>query len=225
MTAPAVYLASKSPRREELLRQLGVEFASLRLREAPGRERDIVEGARDAEPPLHYVERIARTKATVGWQRMLQRGLPPRPVLGADTEVVLDGAIFGKPKDAADAARMLTLLSGRTHQVLTAVALCWDEQHRGRDLDVGGDVPRRSTRDEIERYVATGEPFDKAGAYADPGPRRDVRAAHRRQLLRRHGTAALRDRARRSPASGSPCYKTDSPAPRRRANQHLLDVA
>ena len=57
---------------------------------------------------------------------MLQRGLPPRPVLGADTEVVLDGAIFGKPEDAADAARMLTLLSGRTHQVLTAVALCWD---------------------------------------------------------------------------------------------------
>ncbi len=123
MTAPAVYLASKSPRREELLRQLGVEFASLRLRESPERERDIVEGARDAEPPRHYVERIARTKATIGWQRMLQRGLPPRPVLGADTEVVLDDAIFGKPKDAADAARMLTLLSGRMHHVLTAVAL------------------------------------------------------------------------------------------------------
>ena len=123
MASPVVYLASKSPRREELLRQLGIEFASLRLREAPTRERDVMEGARDAEPALHYVERIARTKAAVGWQRMLQRGLPPRPVLGADTEVVLDGAIFGKPKDAAEALRMLTLLAGRTHQVLTAVAL------------------------------------------------------------------------------------------------------
>ncbi len=79
MTAPVVYLASKSPRREELLRQLGVEFAALRLREAPGRERDVDEGARDAEPALHYVERIARTKAAVGWQRMLQRGLAPPP--------------------------------------------------------------------------------------------------------------------------------------------------
>src|SRR5438477_12016701 len=127
MTAPAVYLASKSSRREELLRQLGVEFASLRMRESSDRERDIVEGARDSEPARHYVERIARTKATIGWQRMLQRGLPPRPVLGADTEVVLDDAIFGKPKDAADAARMLTLLSGRMHHVLTAVALCWEQ--------------------------------------------------------------------------------------------------
>ena len=125
---------------------------------------------------------------------MLQRGLPPRPVLGADTEVVLDDAIFGKPKDAADAARMLALLSGRTHQVLTAVALCWDEQHRGRDLDVGRDVPR-ARRDEIERYVATGEPFDKAGAYAIQGRAATFVAADRRQLFRRHGTAALRDRA------------------------------
>jgi septum formation protein len=89
MSAPVVYLASKSPRREELLRQLGVEFVTLRMREAAGREADVTEGARDAEPPLHYVERIARTKAAIGGQRMLQRGLPPRPVLGADTEVVL----------------------------------------------------------------------------------------------------------------------------------------
>src|SRR5512137_1897643 len=125
MSSPVIYLASKSPRREELLRQLGVEYAPLRLREATGRDRDVAEVAHDAEPPLHYVERIARTKATIGWQRVLQRALPRHPVLGADTEVVLDGTIFGKPKDAADAARMLALLSGRTHQVLTAVAFCW----------------------------------------------------------------------------------------------------
>jgi len=105
------------------LRQLGVDFDLLKLREAPGRERDVVEGARDAEPPLHYVERMARTKVAAGWQRMVQRMLPEWPVLSADTEVVLDGVIFGKPADAADAARMLKVLSGQTHQVITAVAV------------------------------------------------------------------------------------------------------
>jgi septum formation protein len=168
MSAPVVYLASKSPRREELLRQLGIDFASLRVREAPGRERDVLEEARDAEPALHYVERIARTKAAIGWQRMLQRGLAPRPVLGADTEVVLDGTIFGKPKDAADAVRMLTLLSSRTHHVMTAVALCWD-QAIVAEISTSAVTFRDLTHDEIERYVATGEPFDKAGAYAVQG--------------------------------------------------------
>ena len=168
MTAPAVYLASKSPRREELLRQLGVEFATLRLRESSGRERDIIEVARDAEPPRHYVERLARTKATVGWHRMLQRGLAPRPVLGADTEVVLDDKIFGKPKDDADAARMLGLLSGRTHQVLTAVALCW-EGSTVAEISTSSVTFRTLGPEEIERYVATREPLDKAGGYAIQG--------------------------------------------------------
>ena len=168
MSAPAIYLASKSPRREELLRQLGIDFVSLRLRESPGRERDIVEAARDAEPALHYVERIARTKATMGWQRMLQRGLPHQPVLGADTEVVLDGAIFGKPEDAADAVRMLALLSARTHHVLTAVALCWEQQTMV-EISTSAVTFRDIGREEIERYVAIGESLDKAGAYAVQG--------------------------------------------------------
>jgi septum formation protein len=168
MTTPQVYLASKSPRREELLRQLGIEFNVLRVREAPGRELDVIEGARDAEPALHYVERIARTKAAVGWQRCLQRGLSPRPVLGADTEVVFEGRIFGKPKDAADAVRMLTLLSNRTHQVLTAVALCWDQQIVA-EISTSEVTFRELSADEIERYVATGEPLDKAGGYAVQG--------------------------------------------------------
>ena len=168
MSARAIYLASKSPRRHELLRQLGIDFAELRLREAPGRRRDVVEKARADEPAPNYVKRIARAKATLGWHWMQKRALPPRPVLGADTEVVLDGAIFGKPADAADAQRMLSLLSGRTHQVLTTVALRWEEQTvlvasasvvTLRELDAG----------EIERYVATGEPFGKAGAYAIQG--------------------------------------------------------
>ena len=166
--APLVYLASRSPRRQELLRQIGLRFEELRLREAPGRAPDVVEGARDAEPPLHYVERLARTKASVGWQQMQRRVLPPHPVLGADTEVALDGAIFGKPQDPAEAVRMLARLSGRTHQVFSAVAIRWND-------DVGVEVSQSEvtlrTLDtvEIERYVATGEPFDKAGGYAIQG--------------------------------------------------------
>src|SRR4051812_10464062 len=105
---PFVFLASRSPRRQELLRQLGVRFDELRFREAAGRPADVVEGALDAEPPHHYVERIARTKAAVGWQQVQRRVLPLHPVLAADTEVAVDGVIFGKPTDAPDAARMLT---------------------------------------------------------------------------------------------------------------------
>jgi septum formation protein len=165
---PSVYLASKSPRRQELLRQLGVEFDELLLREAPGRRRDIVEAARNDEPPLEYVKRIARLKASIGWHRMTRRILAPKPVLGADTEVVLDGTALGKPKDAADAIAMLAALSGRTHDVLTAVALRWNAQ-LVQAVSTSHVTFRAIPKDEIERYVATGEPFDKAGAYAIQG--------------------------------------------------------
>jgi len=168
MSPPVIYLASKSPRRQELLRQLGVEFEELSLREATGRRRDVVEEPHEDELPLDYVKRIARSKATIGWQRMTRRALPRRPVLGADTEVVLDGAIFGKPRDALDAVRMLTLLSGRTHKVITAVAVSWEAQIV-RAASTSNVAFRTLARDEIERYVATGEPFDKAGAYAVQG--------------------------------------------------------
>jgi septum formation protein len=165
---PSVYLASKSPRRHELLRQLGIDFTELQLREAPGREPDIEEVPRESEPPLEYVKRVARLKASVGWHRMTRRGLATKPVLAADTEVVLDGAIFGKPKDAADAIAMLSKLSARTHEVITAVALRWEAQ-----LALGVSTSRVTFRsipkDEIERYIATGEPFDKAGGYAVQG--------------------------------------------------------
>jgi septum formation protein len=163
-----IYLASKSPRRRELLQQLRVPFEELRLREAPGRDRDVVEETRDDEPATHYVERIARTKAQVAWKRMEQRVLPARPVLGADTEVVLDGEIFGKPRDAAHAASMLARLAGRRHDVLTGVAL------KSADdiefvLSVSHVTFRPLSREEIARYVATGEALDKAGAYAIQG--------------------------------------------------------
>ncbi|HEY7788589.1 MAG TPA: Maf family protein [Casimicrobiaceae bacterium] len=168
MSAPVLYLASKSPRRQQLLRQLDIEFEALLLREAVGRERDVVEETLDAEPPPHYVERMARTKAQVGWQRMQNRKLAERPVLGADTEVVLDGEVFGKPRDLDEATRMIRRLSGRTHQVLTAVAL---RHHEGTEVEVSVSrvTLRRLGVAEIERYVATGEPLDKAGAYGVQG--------------------------------------------------------
>jgi septum formation protein len=164
----SIYLASKSPRRQALLRQIGVGFEVLLLREASGRTPDVLEETKDDEPPQHYVERIARTKATVGWQRTLRRGLPQRPVLGADTEVVLDGRIFGKPHDAADAARMLSLLAGHTHQVLTAIAL-HTEHEVIAEISKSTVTLAPLTQDEIARYVATGEPSDKAGGYAIQG--------------------------------------------------------
>jgi septum formation protein len=163
-----IYLASKSPRRRELLRQLGIGFEEVHLREAAGRNRDVVEEALDAEPPAHYVERIARTKAAVGWKRVEQRALALRPVLGADTEVVLGGEIFGKPRDAAHATQMLERLSGRRHDVLTGVALKSGDEVLF-SLCTSRVMFRRLTPDEIARYVATGEALDKAGAYAIQG--------------------------------------------------------
>ncbi len=164
----SIYLASRSPRRQELLRQLGIEFEELRLRSAPGRHRDVVEEALDGEPALHYVERIARAKASTGWKRMQERNLPPRPVLGADTEVVLDGIAFGKPADLDAARTMLARLAGRTHDVVTAVALRYQD-----DTEVAVSVSqvtlRKLTAGEIERYIESGEPLDKAGGYAIQG--------------------------------------------------------
>jgi septum formation protein len=165
---PKVYLASRSPRRHELLRQLGIAFQEFRLREAAGRERDVDETPREGERPAEYMQRIARTKAAVAWHRMGQRRMPPLPMLGADTEVVLDGAVFGKPSDAADAVRMLTLLAGRTHEVLSAVAVR-SESGIAVALSSSAVTFRALAPEEIARYVATGEPFDKAGGYAIQG--------------------------------------------------------
>lgn len=165
---PSIYLASKSPRRQELLRQLGVEFDELLLRESAGRRRDVVEEPRKDEPPLEYVKRIARLKASVGWHRMGRRGLPAKPVLGADTEVVLEGVALGKPADAAGAVAMLVALSGRTHEVMTAVAVRWQAQ-LALAVSSSRVTFRAMTREEIDRYVASGEPFGKAGAYAIQG--------------------------------------------------------
>ncbi|MFG6656854.1 Maf family protein [Scandinavium sp. M-37] len=151
-----LYLASGSPRRQELLTQLGVSFERI----VPG-----IEEQRDPqESAQHYVARLAREKAQAG-VALAARDLP---VLGADTIVVLNGEVLEKPRDAEHAAAMLRQLSGHTHQVMTAVALADSQQTV--DCLVTTDVTFRVLSDEdIQGYVATGEPMDKAGAYGIQG--------------------------------------------------------
>jgi septum formation protein len=163
-----VYLASRSLRRRDLLKQIGVSFELLLLREAPGRAPDFDEAQLPAEPPLAYVERIARHKAQVGWMRLTQRRLLRHPVLAADTTVALAGEILGKPADRDEAVAFLQRLSGRVHQVHTAVAVCNEERLEvavsSSEVEFG-----ELSEPEVRHYVATGEPVDKAGAYAIQG--------------------------------------------------------
>jgi septum formation protein len=164
----SIYLASRSPRRRELLGHIGVKFHLLLFRNRPGAAPDIDENPQPGEDPRDYVMRLARAKAAAGWQRMLERNLPHAPVLAADTTVALEGRIYGKPADRGDAAQMLAALSGKRHEVLTAVALQYDEEVETA-LCVSEVQFRALTPEEIEEYVATGEPDDKAGAYAIQG--------------------------------------------------------
>jgi septum formation protein len=165
---PRIYLASRSPRRRELLKQIGVSFEVLLFREHGLRGRDLDEAPRAGEAPDAYVTRIAKEKAEAGWQRVVQRSLPRHPVLAADTTVCLRDKIYGKPADRAEAITMLRELSGREHRVLTAVVLCFEGHD---DAVLNENVVRfRSLEDaEIAQYVDTGEPFDKAGGYAIQG--------------------------------------------------------
>jgi septum formation protein len=163
-----IYLASRSLRRRELLRQIGIGFEVLLLREAPGRPADFDEHPGETESAEAYVERIARRKAEAGWARLSQRRLLRHPVLAADTTVALDGTILGKPADREEAVAFLQRLSGRTHAVHTAVAVHFEER---LELAVSSSEVEFGalTEQEIRRYVATGEPLDKAGAYAIQG--------------------------------------------------------
>jgi len=162
----SIYLASRSPRRRELLAQFGVPFHLLMFRSGIGDE--VNEDPRAAEPPREYVVRVAKEKALAAWTRVVQRRLPRAPVLAADTTVTVDGHIFGKPVDRADAERMLAALAGRRHEVLTAVALVYEERLETA-LSSSQVVFRELAPEEIRAYVATGECDDKAGAYAIQG--------------------------------------------------------
>ncbi|NOT89449.1 MAG: septum formation inhibitor Maf [Lysobacter sp.] len=153
-----LHLASKSPRRRELLRMLGLDFGILDL--------DLPETPAPGEPPEDYVRRVAREKAGAGLLRVV--GQPDAVVLGADTEVVLDGRIYGKPVDADDAAAMLRSLSGRTHAVISALSMV----SGGRELQavsVSEVTFAPMSEADIRAYLVTGEWDGKAGAYAIQG--------------------------------------------------------
>lgn len=158
-----VWLASRSPRRRQLLDQLGVRHALL-LADAD-EDAEALEAERAGELPRDYVERVTRAKLDAARVRLARRGLPAAPVLCADTTVALGARILHKPADAADAARMLRALSGHTHRVLTAVAVAQGDETL---FALSDSHVRFATLpdDVVQAYVASGEPFGKAGGYA-----------------------------------------------------------
>lgn len=165
---PRIHLASRSPRRRELLHQIGVAFDTLSFRNPPREDPETREQPLPGEAPIDYVQRVAQAKALHGWQTVLWRRLLHQPVLAADTTLELDGEIIGKPVDAADARRILHRLSGQTHRVLTAVCVVQEERVE-RMLSIS-EVRFAPLDDaEIRHYVDSGEPMDKAGAYGIQG--------------------------------------------------------
>ena len=163
-----IYLASRSARRRDILKQMGVSFEMLLLREGAGREADFDEAVLPGEDPAKYAARIARLKAEAGWARLEQRRLLRYPVLAADTTVAIGDDILGKPADREDAVAMLKRLSGTTHYVHSAGAVKYNDRLE-EALSTTEVRMRVLEDDEIRRYVATGEPFDKAGAYGIQG--------------------------------------------------------
>lgn len=158
-----LYLASQSPRRSELLRQIGISFSVLAV--------DIDESVKNKETAENYVMRLANEKALAGWN---SENDPVKAVLGSDTAVVIESEILGKPKDNDDAIRMLNLLSGKTHQVMTAVALAITAKNHSQPelssiLNASDVTFKTLSQAEIEQYVKSGECDDKAGAYAIQG--------------------------------------------------------
>lgn len=165
---PRIYLASQSPRRRELLKQIGINFEMLLMRSDPRRNLEVDETPHADEPSESYVRRICQAKAEAGYGVLRMRNLPQFPVLAADTTVTLDGKIFGKPDSAEQAAAMLRQLSGREHLVLSAVAIALEEHV---EIALSTSTVRFVTLSEerIRRYLLTREYADKAGGYAIQG--------------------------------------------------------
>lgn len=158
-----IYLASQSPRRRQLLGQVGV--AHELLLPAADEDAEALEAVLPGELPDAYVVRVTRAKLQAALARLQKRGLPPAPVLCADTTVALGTHILGKPADDEEAAAMLARLSGHTHRVITSVAVS-DGQREAQATSVSHVRFRQLDAGEIERYVTSGEPRGKAGAYA-----------------------------------------------------------
>ncbi|MCC6657894.1 MAG: septum formation inhibitor Maf [Rhodocyclaceae bacterium] len=165
---PRIYLASRSPRRRELLAQIGVRFELLMFRGVPREDPEVDEAVLADERPEDYVVRVTLAKARAGVRRIRERHLISYPVLAADTTVEIDGQVIGKPEHEADAMAILQRLSGRSHRVLTAVALSGNDRTE-HQLNISEVRFRALDPAEIRRYVASGEPLDKAGAYGIQG--------------------------------------------------------
>jgi septum formation protein len=167
-----IYLASRSPRRRELLHQIGVRFETLLLRAEPRRPADVDESQHPSESAEAYVERVALEKAVCGQRVLIARSQVFHPVLAADTVVVVDGRILGKPENGAQAAQFLHQLSGRTHEVRTSVALAAAPGPNVTPMlatSVSRVTLRTISDEEIQRYCDSNEPLDKAGGYAIQG--------------------------------------------------------
>ena len=167
-----IYLASQSPRRQELLKQIGVQFELLIA--APGEDTETLEESLPHEKARQYVERVTFAKSAIALARWQNSGKPWAPILCADTTVSLPsnpaGEILGKPTDAADAARILEMLSGKVHEVLTAVVLIIDPKTNPLCLVQVSEVEfAHLTTSQIDQYIQSGEPFGKAGAYGIQG--------------------------------------------------------
>jgi septum formation protein len=165
-TPDFIYLASQSPRRSQLLDQLGVRHALLLPDE--NEDSEALEAVMRNEAPKTYVQRVTGLKLAAAQHRLVRRNLLPAPILCADTTVAMGRTIFGKPADAEDAMRMLRALSNRPHRVMTAIALGWGERQEVACSESWVTFAELSEPD-IEAYVASGEPMGKAGAYAVQG--------------------------------------------------------
>ena len=168
LTDNKIYLASKSPRRRELLRQIGINFEILLLRDDSSRPLDITEAVLPDEAPLNYVRRVTNEKAEAAWNIMMMRKLPVHPVLSADTTVVLDGVIFGKPLSRIQAHSMLSSLSGKTHEVLTSIAVHFNQVKLER-TQISQVTFATLSAQQINHYCNSQEPYDKAGGYGIQG--------------------------------------------------------
>lgn len=165
---PRIYLVSQSPRRRELLKQIGINYEVLLLRNDPRRQVFVDETPLEGEDPTAYVERVCRDKVRAGWETLGLRNLPQFPVLAADTTVTIAGRIIGKPDNNEHAADILRMLSGSRHQVLTAVAMIFGERLEMR-MSTTTITFDTLSEDRIRRYLHTNEAHDKAGAYGIQG--------------------------------------------------------
>ena len=163
-----IWLASKSPRRAELLQGMGVPFEVLQFTDDAGAEYEVDESVHPGEPPRDYVRRVALDKALHALSYVRDRQWVERPLLSADTTVALGERILGKPSDAAEAREMLAALSGQVHEVLTAVVVI-DGHDIRQMLSVSRVHFMPLSVETIDRYIASGDPFDKAGAYGIQG--------------------------------------------------------